>query len=48
VRYVKIEFDDEDQYERLSQLKDEHGLTWKGLLLRGATGLDSSGPLPED
>ena len=48
VRYVKIEFEDEPQYERLSELKDAHGLTWKGVLLRGAKGLDSGGPLDED
>jgi len=48
VRYVKIEFEDEEQYERVSELKDAHGLTWKGLLLRGTRGLDSGGPLDED
>jgi hypothetical protein len=48
VRYVKVEFEDEEQYERLSDLKDAHGLTWKGLLLKGAKGLDSGGPLNED
>lgn len=34
---VRIAFDetDEDQYERLKELKDRHGLTWKGLLLEG-------------
>lgn len=48
VRYIKIEIDDEEQYERLSKIKDSHGLTWKGVLLRGAKGLDSDGPLRED
>jgi hypothetical protein len=48
VRYVKIEFEDEEQYERVSELKDAHGLTWKGLLLRGTRGLDSGGPLDEN
>ena len=32
---VRIEFDDEDQYDRLKILKKHHGLTWKGLLLEG-------------
>jgi len=32
---VRIEFDDEDQYERLKELKRHRGLTWKGLLLEG-------------
>ncbi|ELZ38772.1 hypothetical protein C471_09385 [Halorubrum saccharovorum DSM 1137] len=32
---VRIEFDDDEQYERLKELKKHHGLTWKGLLLEG-------------
>lgn len=30
------EFDNEEQYERLKEIKQKHGLTWKGLLLQGA------------
>jgi hypothetical protein len=32
---IRIEFDDEEQYERLKKLKKHRGLTWKGLLLEG-------------
>jgi hypothetical protein len=32
---IRIEFDDEEQYERLKELKQRRGLTWKGLLLEG-------------
>ncbi|WP_164974791.1 hypothetical protein [Halegenticoccus tardaugens] len=32
---IRIEFHDEDQYERLKELKKHRGLTWKGLLLEG-------------
>ncbi|MBV0923299.1 hypothetical protein KTS45_03725 [Halomicroarcula limicola] len=32
---VRIEFDDEEQYVRLKELKKRRGLTWKGLLLEG-------------
>jgi hypothetical protein len=32
---VRIEFDDDEQYERLKKLKKRRGLTWKGLLLEG-------------
>jgi hypothetical protein len=32
---VSIEFDDEEQYERLKKLKKHRGLTWKGLFLEG-------------
>jgi len=32
---IRIEFDDDAQYERLKELKKRRGLTWKGLLLEG-------------
>jgi hypothetical protein len=32
---IRIEFDDDEQYERLKKLKKQRGLTWKGLLLEG-------------
>ncbi|GAB3024413.1 hypothetical protein [Natronobiforma cellulositropha] len=32
---IRIEFGDEEQYERLKELKKHRGLTWKGLLLEG-------------
>lgn len=33
---------DDDQFERLDELKKRHGLTWKGLLLRGADLIESN------
>ncbi|SDK22975.1 hypothetical protein SAMN04515672_2600 [Natronorubrum texcoconense] len=36
---------DQDEYDRLSEIKDAHGLTWKGMLLQGARSLDTDGPL---
>ncbi|SDK05562.1 hypothetical protein [Natronorubrum texcoconense] len=36
---------DQDEYDRLSEIKDAHGLTWKGMLLQGARSLDTEGPL---
>ena len=33
---IYAEMDDEEQYERLKEIKKKHGLTWKGLLLQGA------------
>ena len=36
---------DQDEYDRLSELKDAHGLTWKGVLIQGAKSLDTEGPL---
>ena len=35
----------QDEYDRLSEIKDAHGLTWKGMLLQGARSLDTDGPL---
>ncbi|MCL9818166.1 hypothetical protein [Natronocalculus amylovorans] len=32
---IRIEFDDDEQYDRLKKLKKRRGLTWKGLLLEG-------------
>lgn len=37
---LRIELED-DQHERLSELKDRRGYTWKGLLLEGADCLES-------
>ena len=36
---------DQDEYDRLSEIKDANGLTWKGVLLQGARSLDTEGPL---
>jgi hypothetical protein len=33
----------EEQHEWLTELKDERGYTWKGLLLEGARCLDTDG-----
>jgi len=32
---IRLELDDDEQYERLKELKKHRGLTWKGLLLEG-------------
>lgn len=32
---------DDEVHERLSRLKNENGLTWKGMLLHAANELDS-------
>ena len=31
----------EEQYERLTELKDKRGFAWKGLMLEGAKCLDT-------
>ncbi|WP_312854314.1 hypothetical protein [Natronococcus sp. JC468] len=37
---IRFEVDDE-QYERLKEIKDKRGYTWKGLMLEGAEALDT-------
>ena len=32
---IHIEVDDDEQYEKMKELKDRCGLTWKGLLVQG-------------
>ena len=36
---------DQEEYDRLSELKDAHGLTRKGVLLQGTKSSDTEGPL---
>jgi len=35
----------EDEYERLNEVKEANGLTWRGLVIQGAKALDTDGPL---
>jgi hypothetical protein len=35
----------DDEYDRLKEVKDAHGLTWRGLVIQGAKALDTDGPL---
>jgi hypothetical protein len=45
VKEIPFEIEDE-QYERLRELKKHHGLTWKGVLLQGGKRLDSGEQQP--
>ncbi len=36
---------DDDQYERLKEIKERNGLTWKGMMLQAAKHMDAEGPL---
>lgn len=40
VKNVHVVVDD-DVYERLNRIKNQHGLTWEGMLLRAAEELDT-------
>jgi hypothetical protein len=40
-KYINIEVQDESQYDRLSQVKDDHGLTWRGMLVFAADELEN-------
>ena len=40
-KYINVEVSDEDQYDRLKRVKDEHGLTWRGMLIHAADDLET-------
>lgn len=42
-KYVNVKFEDEDQYDRVERLKDERGLTWRGMLVHAADDLEQRG-----
>lgn len=39
--HVNIEVPDDGQYERIKRVKNEHGLTWRGMLIHAADDLDT-------
>lgn len=41
VTTIQIEVEDDEQYERLREIKRYNGLTWKGMLLHAAENLDT-------
>ena len=45
---IEIRFISRDEYERLRTIRDKYGVTWRGMLIHGATrleGRDVPGPL---
>lgn len=40
-KYINIEVSDGEQYDRLKRVKDEHGLTWRGMLIHAADDLET-------
>ncbi|MEF8826903.1 MAG: hypothetical protein V5A27_11285 [Halapricum sp.] len=38
---IEIRFVSHDEYERLRTIKDKYGVTWRGMLIHGATRLES-------
>ena len=40
-KYINIELSDEEEYDRLKRVKDEHGLTWRGMLIHAADDLET-------
>jgi len=37
---IEIRFASPDEYERLRAIKDKYGITWRGMLIHGATRLE--------
>ncbi len=45
--HVNIEIPDDEQYERIKLMKNEYGLTWRGMLIHAADDLETpAGELP--
>jgi hypothetical protein len=41
VTNIHIEVPDEEQYDRLKDVKNKYGLTWRGMLVHAADDLDT-------
>ena len=39
--HVSIEVEDDEQYERLQEIRERYGVTWKGLLMQGVLHLEN-------
>ena len=39
--HVNIEVPDDEQYERIKRVKNDHGLTWRGMLIHAADDLET-------
>jgi len=39
--HVNIEVPDDEQYKRIKRVKNEHGLTWRGMLIHAADDLET-------
>jgi hypothetical protein len=43
---TRVTIPSDQQFDRLEEIRDKHGLTWRGLLIRGAERLESTSPFP--
>ena len=39
--HVSIAIEDDEQYDRLQEVRERYGVTWKGLLMQGVLHLES-------
>ena len=46
--HISIQVEDDEQYERLQQVRTKYGLTWKGLLIQGARRVEEDDPAVGD
>ena len=46
--HISIQVEDDEQYERLQQVRAKYGLTWKGLLIQGARRVEEDDPAVGD
>lgn len=47
MKSTRVNIPSETQYAQLDEIRDKYGLTWRGLLIRGAERLESTSPFPD-
>ncbi|WP_424016326.1 hypothetical protein ACOZ4N_00925 (plasmid) [Halorientalis pallida] len=47
-KITRVVIPNESQYAYLDQIREDYGLTWRGLLIRGAERLESTSPFPDE
>jgi len=45
---TRIVFEDEHQFDRLEAVCRRHGVSWRGMLIKGAERLEAGGVLPTE
>ena len=48
MKSTRVNIPSEEQYEHLKRIRETHGLSWRGLTIRGAERLESTSPFPPE
>jgi hypothetical protein len=46
--HISIQVESDEQYERLQQVREKYGVTWKGLLIQGTFHLEAQDTAVEE